>query len=116
MTVLVENNARGATVNLGTGGAPPAIQRRRAETEILIGDGDHLVIGGITTSLQEEETRKVPILGDIPMFGWLFKQKGTRDTRRELVVFITPSVVRNLERPGPPAPAPLPVQIQPPAK
>jgi type IV pilus assembly protein PilQ len=116
MTVLVENNARGTTVNLGTGGAPPAIQRRRAETEILIADGDHLVIGGITTSLQEEEVRKVPILGDIPMLGWLFKQRGTRDNRRELVVFITPSVMRNDVRPGPPAPAPLPARPQPPAK
>jgi len=116
MTVLVENNARGAAVNLGGSGAPPAIQRRRAETEILIGDGDHLVIGGITTSLQEEEVRKVPILGDIPMLGWLFKQRGTRDTRRELVVFITPSVMRNDVRPGPPAPAPLPARPQPPAK
>jgi len=115
MTVMVENNARGATVNLGTSGAPPAIQRRRAETEILIGDGDHLVIGGITTSLQEEEVRKVPILGDIPMLGWLFKQRGTRDTRRELVVFITPSVVRNDGRPGAPL-APPAARPQPPAK
>jgi len=116
MTVLVENNARGAPVNLGGSGAPPAIQRRRAETEVLVGDGDHLVIGGITTNLQEEEVRKVPILGDIPMLGWLFKQRGTRDTRRELVVFITPSVMRNEVRPGPPAPAPLPARLQPPAK
>ena len=116
MTVLVENNARGAAVNLGGSGAPPAIQRRRAETEVLVGDGDHLVIGGITTNLQEEEVRKVPILGDIPMLGWLFKQRGTRDTRRELVVFITPSVMRNDVRPGPPAPAPLPARPQPPAK
>ena len=116
MIVLVENNARGAAVNLGASGAPPAIQRRRAETEILISDGDHLVIGGITTSLQEEEVRKVPLLGDIPMLGWLFKQRGTRDTRRELVVFITPSVVRSDARPGAPTPAPLPARPQPPAK
>ena len=50
------------------------------------------------------------------MLGWLFKQRGTRDTRRELVVFITPSVMRNDVRPGPPAPAPLPARPQPPAK
>ena len=110
MLVMVENNARGAVVNLGTSGAPPAIQRRRAETEVLIGDGDHLVIGGITTSLQQEEIRKVPGLGDIPIFGWLFKQRGTQGTRRELVVFITPSVLATDLRTGPPPFA------QPPAK
>jgi type IV pilus assembly protein PilQ len=112
MVVMVENNARGATVNLGTSGAPPAIQTRRAETEVVIGDGEHLVIGGITTSLQQEEIRKVPTLGDIPIFGWLFKQRGTQGARRELVVFITPSVLVTDSRPTPPPP----LRPQPPAK
>ena len=113
MTVLVENNSRGNVVNLGTSGAPPAINKRSAETEVLINDGDHLVIGGITTSLQQEQVRKVPLFGDIPVLGWLFKQRGTQDTRRELVVFITPSLFRTDVRPGPPPPPPPP---QPPAK
>jgi type IV pilus assembly protein PilQ len=113
MSVLVENNARGTPVNLGTSGAPPAIQRRRAETEVLIGDGDHLVIGGITTSLQQEQIRKVPVFGDIPIIGWLFKQRGTQETRRELVVFITPSVLRTEARPTPAVPQAPP---QPPAR
>ncbi len=116
MSLMVENNSRGTPVNLGGSGAPPAINRRSAETDVIITEGEHLVIGGITTSLQEEEVRKVPILGDIPMLGWLFKQRGTRDTRRELVVFITPSVIRGDARPGPPSPATLPVRPQPPAK
>jgi type II secretory pathway component HofQ len=107
MSVLVENNARGTPVNLGTSGAPPAIQRRRAETEVVIGEGDHLVIGGITTSLQQEQIRKVPLFGDIPLLGWLFKQRGTQETRRELVVFITPSVLRTDPRPSPSPPAPM---------
>jgi type IV pilus secretin PilQ/predicted competence protein len=111
MVVMVENNARGATVNLGTSGAPPAIQTRRAETEVLIGDGDHLVIGGITTSVQQEELRKVPTLGDVPILGWLFKQRGAQGARRELVVFITPSVLAT-----DPRPAPAPPFLQPPAK
>jgi type II secretory pathway component GspD/PulD (secretin) len=117
MTVLVENNSRGGVVNLGTLGAPPAINKRSAETEVLINEGDHLVIGGITTSIQEEEVRKVPLFGDIPILGWLFKQRGTRDTRRELVVFITTSVLKDDARPrtSPPIPAP-PAPTQPPAK
>jgi type IV pilus secretin PilQ/predicted competence protein len=114
MTVVVENNSRGNVVNLGSSGAPPAINRRSAETDVLINEGDHLVIGGIMTSVQSEEIRKVPLFGDIPILGWLFKQRGTQQTRRELAVFITPTVLKTDASPPPsppqPAPAPAPAR------
>jgi type IV pilus assembly protein PilQ len=94
MKVVVENNSRGAEVNLGQSGQPPAINRRKAETEVLIKEGERLVIGGVTTNVDQEQDRKVPLFGDIPVLGWLFKQRGTQTTARELVVFITPSIVR----------------------
>ena len=95
MNVLVENNSRGATVDLGaSGGQPPAINKRKAETQVLIKEGERLVIGGVTNSESEEEVRRVPVMGDIPLLGWLFKQRGDRNTSTELVVFITPSIVR----------------------
>ena len=53
-----------------------------------------LVIGGVTTNLDQDETRKIPLFGDIPVIGWLFKQTASQTTGRELVVFITPSVLR----------------------
>jgi type IV pilus assembly protein PilQ len=107
MTLVVENNSRGAAVNLGTSGSPPAINRRRAETEVIVNDGDHLVIGGVTTGSQREDVRKVPLFGDIPVLGWLFKQRGTQEQRRELVVFITPTVLRSETGAGsPPSPPP----------
>jgi type IV pilus secretin PilQ/predicted competence protein len=106
MTVMVENNSRGNVVNLGASGAPPAINRRSAETDVLINEGDHLVIGGIMTSVQTEEVRKVPMFGDVPLLGWLFKQRGTQQTRRELAVFITPMVLKDTgPEPAPPRPA-----------
>jgi type IV pilus assembly protein PilQ len=111
MSIMVENNSRGTPVNLGTSGAPPAINRRRAETEVLVDEGAHLVIGGVTNSVQREDVRKVPTLGDIPLLGWLFKQRGTQDLRRELIVFITPAVLRGEAEP--PAPRP-PVAPAPP--
>lgn len=114
MAVVVENNSRGVPVNLGTGGSPPAINRRRAETEVLVNDGDHLVIGGVNTAVQREEVRKLPLFGDIPILGWLFKQRGTQDLRRELIVFITPSVLRS-EAGTPPAP-PRPAAVPAPAR
>jgi type IV pilus assembly protein PilQ len=95
MNVLVENNSRGATVDLGaSGGQPPAINKRKAETQVLIKEGERLVIGGVTNSESEEAVRRVPLMGDIPLLGWLFKQRGDRNVSTELVVFITPSIVR----------------------
>ena len=95
MNVLVENNSRGATVDLGaSGGQPPAINKRKAETQVLIKEGERLVIGGVTNSESEEAIRRVPLMGDIPVLGWLFKQRGDRNVSTELVVFITPSIVR----------------------
>jgi type IV pilus secretin PilQ/predicted competence protein len=95
MTVLVENNSRGATVDLGaSGGQPPAINKRKAETQVLIKEGERLVIGGVTNSETEEAVRRVPLFGDIPILGWLFKQRGDRFNATELVVFITPSIIK----------------------
>jgi len=108
MTVLVENNSRGQVVAIGGGGFPPAINKRRAETQVLIKEGERLVIGGVTNSESEEATRRVPLMGDIPLLGWLFKQRGDRNASTELVVFITPSIVRRdattASVPGTPAP------------
>ena len=95
MLVLVENNSRGTTVDLGaSGGQPPAINKRKAETQVLIKEGERLVIGGVTNSENEEQVRRVPLFGDIPVLGWLFKQRGDRAVSTELVVFITPSIIR----------------------
>jgi type II secretory pathway component GspD/PulD (secretin) len=80
-------------VNLGSAGQPPAINKRRAETQVLIKEGDRLVIGGVMQNLASNNVRKVPIFGDIPVLGWLFKQKENSEVGRELVVFVTPSIV-----------------------
>ena len=95
MKVLVENNSRSTTtVDLGSAGAPPVIVRRKAETEVMIKEGERLVIGGVTNNESSEALRKVPLFGDIPLLGWLFKQTGEQNRSTELVIFITPSIVR----------------------
>lgn len=98
MIVVVENNSPGEPVNLGAGGTPPSINKRKAQTNVLVKEGERLVIGGITTSATSNAVRKVPVLGDIPVLGWLFKQNENFEDGRELVVFLTPSV---LKREGP---------------
>jgi type IV pilus assembly protein PilQ len=96
MAVIVENNSRGDVVNFGASlGSPPAINKKRAETQVLIKEGERLVIGGVTNATFVESERKIPLFGDIPFFGWLFKSRATDDKTSELVVFITPSLLRS---------------------
>jgi type IV pilus secretin PilQ/predicted competence protein len=94
MKVVVEDNVRGATVNLGGAGNPPAIDKRKVETEVLVKEGETLVIGGVGIRRTVESLAQVPLFGRIPLLGWLFKRKGASDRDEELVVFITPSVVK----------------------
>ena len=72
----------------------PAIRKNEAETEILLVDGETAVIGGILTLDRNEQVSKVPFFGDIPLIGWLFKKKQANETKRELIIFITPRIVR----------------------
>jgi type IV pilus assembly protein PilQ len=95
MNVIVENNSRGNEVNFGASlGSPPAINKKRAETQVLIKEGERLVIGGVTNSTFIETERKIPLFGDIPILGWLFKARSNDDQSSELVVFITPTLLR----------------------
>src|SRR3984893_10965575 len=93
MTVIVENNSRGDLIAF-TGTSVPIINKRKAETQVLVREGDRLVIGGVTQNVQQKTVRKVPLMGDIPVLGWLFKQREDFETGRELVVFLTPSILR----------------------
>ncbi len=91
MKVIVENNSQTGQMV----GGVPVIAKRRAETEVIVKEGEILVIGGVTQRAATETISKVPLLGDIPLLGWLFKRR-LQDTSpdREMVVFITPSIVK----------------------
>jgi type IV pilus assembly protein PilQ len=104
LLVSVENNSRGTVVNLGNSGNPPAINRRKAETLVLVREGERLVIGGVATSTDSQTVRKVPLLGDMPLVGWLFKQREDFEQGRELAVFVTPSILRAPDGSLPPIP------------
>ncbi len=94
LVVFVENNSRGANT-VTTGGEVPAIDKREASTQVIVKEGETLVIGGIRQRQDSETTRKVPLFGDIPVFGFLFRAKTrTIDPNRELIVFITPYVLK----------------------
>jgi type IV pilus assembly protein PilQ len=72
----------------------PSIRKNEATTEILLGDGETAVIGGILSTNRSTSYTKVPFFGDLPFLGWLFRSKTTTETKGELLIFITPRVVR----------------------
>lgn len=72
-----------------------AIDKKEVTTEVLVENGGTLVIGGIFTQEVNHKSTRVPVLGDIPYLGFLFRQQTTDDTRTELLVFITPKIVND---------------------
>ena len=106
MVVNVENNSQGAEVNAGNGNTIPAIDKRTANTQVIVKEGETLVIGGIRQRTDTEANRKVPLFGDIPVFGYLFRSKSkTTSPNREMIVFITPYVLKVEVAQAPPPPA-----------
>ncbi|MBK6356091.1 MAG: type IV pilus secretin PilQ [Betaproteobacteria bacterium] len=76
----------------------PPIKSSIVETNVVVENGGTVVIGGVFVTDNQNTVDKVPLLGDIPFFGWLFKYKNETATRRELLVFITPRVISDKMR------------------
>jgi pilus assembly protein CpaC len=75
----------------------PALSTRRAETDVELRDGQSFAIAGLLDNLSQEDRVAVPLLGSLPIIGNLFKSKGTRSEQTELMVLITPRLVRPLD-------------------
>jgi len=72
----------------------PPLSTRTAETDLLVGDNETVVIGGIYTRNESQGERGVPWLSKIPILGWLFKKETKTDIQNELLIFITPTVYK----------------------
>ena len=90
MDLLVQKNEPDF-VNVGARG-DPTILRKEARTYMLVADGETTVLGGIYTRNSGIAYKKIPLLGDIPVLGWLFKNRRENDDRTEILVFITPKI------------------------
>ena len=73
----------------------PAIDVRSADTVAVTADGQTVVIGGLMSSANAVADTKIPVLGDIPLIGALFRRRQKSDTRTELLIFLTPHIVYN---------------------
>ena len=94
MTVEVRKDSVGQMVNLGGGFQVPSIDTRNVTTQISVNNGDTAVIGGIYEETVNNTVDKVPFLGDVPVLGYLFKTTGRTSEKQELLIFLTPRVIR----------------------
>ena len=72
----------------------PSLSTRRTETEVELRDGQTFAIAGLMNNTVTDSMRKIPGIGDIPILGWLFKSRAMQKAQTELVVMITPTIVR----------------------
>jgi len=94
MKVALENATPDFAKAAGPAAIPP-INTQRALTTLLVSDGQTSVIGGIFTSSQQSQLDKTPGLGQIPLLNWLFKRERVDDESRELLIFITPRIIKS---------------------
>lgn len=80
------------------GSAVPALLTRRADTTVELGDGESFIIGGLISKNMVSNVDKVPLLGDLPIIGAFFKNLNFRNDEKELVIIVTPRLVRPLAR------------------
>ena len=85
-------------VNLGTFGSVPQIAKREVNTAVLVDDGQTVVIGGVYEFSDSTDLAKVPFLGDLPVIGNLFRNKSRAKSKAELLIFVTPKVMRVAQR------------------
>ncbi len=87
----VTNNSRGDP----TPGGPPAIDTESIQTQVIVNDGETLVLGGLYQTRTDLIQLKTPVLGDLPLVGRLFRNSARTNDKDELLIFITPKIIRD---------------------
>ncbi|CAM2953243.1 type IV pilus secretin PilQ [Acinetobacter celticus] len=90
MALKIEKDAIGEYTNNG-----PSINTNELQTNVLVNDGETIVLGGIFDDLKTNNYQKVPFLGDLPVVGNLFKNNSKRSSQTELLIFVTPRIVND---------------------
>lgn len=89
LDLKVNQDSRGTTTSAG-----PTINTKQITTNVLVENGGTVVVGGIYTQTLTTEVEKVPLLGDVPVLGRFFQHQGKEDTRKELLIFVTPRILQ----------------------
>jgi type IV pilus assembly protein PilQ len=94
LDLTVSKDSVGQNVASATGGSVPSIDTREITTQVLVNDGQTVVLGGILETEKRDSVNKVPFLGDIPGLGVFFRSKSRTDNKDELLIFVTPKILR----------------------
>ena len=89
-----------STVDISPGVSVPIINQRRATTTVTVQSGQSILIGGLIFSSDDRRTRKVPLLGDVPLLGFFFRSRTTVQSKKELLIVLTPQVLVNVDEKG----------------
>ncbi|MEE4202552.1 MAG: type IV pilus secretin PilQ, partial [Halieaceae bacterium] len=92
LDLKINQDSVGELVNSGAGPVP-SIDVTELTTQVLVGNGETIVLGGVFQNEENVATRKVPVLGDIPYVGQLFRSSSTRVEKNETLIFITPRIL-----------------------
>lgn len=95
MDLNIKQDTVGEIYQTSRGGSVPSIDTRELETQVLVANGDTVVLGGIFQDEALSREEKVPWLGDIPGVGALFRRRANESKKRELLIFVTPSIVED---------------------
>lgn len=98
VTLQISQEVSEAQTNTTSNISSPMILNRSLSTEVSAADGQTIIIGGLIKEKKSETISKVPILGDIPILGYLFRTKSLSIERTELIVMITPRIIRNTQQ------------------
>ncbi|RUQ38843.1 MAG: type IV pilus secretin PilQ family protein, partial [Candidatus Competibacteraceae bacterium] len=94
MDLVISKDDVGVNVPQATGGFVPSIDKREVQTQVLVNNGETVVLGGVFEQNKNKGNDKVPLLGDIPLLGYLFQRNSTNTIKRELLIFVTPQILK----------------------
>ena len=94
-TIIMDLQVNQDTVSSTTVLGVPAINTRSVATQVLVENGETVVLGGVYTSSDREAIDRVPFFGDLPYLGWLFKRTNIDREKSELLIFITPKIIKD---------------------
>ncbi len=100
MVIYQEQSSVNSTATVGTSNAGPSTTKRSIESQVVVEDGQVIVLGGLVQDGYEETKSKVPLLGDIPILGALFRSESRQKKRTNLMVFLRPVVMRDADSVG----------------
>jgi len=94
MDLKISKDDQGQQVVIN-GQSTASIDKREVETQVLVNNGETVVLGGVFEQTKSNSQSKVPLLGDIPLLGYLFQENKKNTSKRELLIFVTPQILKN---------------------